>query len=114
LDPLSQEVFSGGLTGQFPGQVSNVFQGVDPVRGIVVVNLPSNGHSSSGGGLHRGGQGGAAANGFGITETKYPGRVELGLDEFLDPNVFQPEFYYNSASSIVPSLLIIAIVAMLF
>jgi hypothetical protein len=112
VGPTFTTGFTGGLTGAFPGQVDNAFQGVDPVRGIVVVNLANNGGSSSGGGILRGGVGGASGNGFGITETKYPARFNLPVDGLLDPYVYN-EVFFNNAYTLVPSILMIMLIALL-
>ena len=117
---LQQTIFSfttgitGGLSGGYPGQITNV--GVDPVRGTIV--LPGGVTGASGSHVTgRGGVGGGSGNGFGMTQTKFPDRLYLGTNQFINHRLNTAEgFHYSSASSTTASLLfvVVAVVALLF
>eukprot|EP00011_Vannellida_sp_DIVA3-517-6-12_P009023 CAMPEP_0114609100 /NCGR_PEP_ID=MMETSP0168-20121206/2916_1 /TAXON_ID=95228 ORGANISM="Vannella sp., Strain DIVA3 517/6/12" /NCGR_SAMPLE_ID=MMETSP0168 /ASSEMBLY_ACC=CAM_ASM_000044 /LENGTH=173 /DNA_ID=CAMNT_0001820011 /DNA_START=38 /DNA_END=559 /DNA_ORIENTATION=- len=98
---------TGGLTGAYPGQVSNT--GVDPVRGIVLTNLASQGSSSSSV-TGRSGHGAASSNGFGIAETKYPDRLNVHTTDFITTDLDS-----SSANVLYPTAVaFVAALALLF
>ena len=95
---------TGGLTGAYPGQSTG--KGVDPVRGILV-NADFNHGSSGRAATGRSGRGAASGNGFGISDTKLPGRTDIHTTDFISVSL-------SPASTLVPTVFaIFSVVALL-